>query len=204
MTTIDSQAGAVGFTSELAALLLQNEDNRAESARQQRDLARQVYLQDVQQQVNELNAAADSTMTSALVSSVFTIAGGAAEINGAVSQFKADTTSAGLCPMDYSPKTVELRNVVASETQTAKIWNAVGKASSDLAQPTAAVGQSISEHHQAAAKRFEAARDAAQWQASDASSTIDKANKQVDGFLDTLQGIQRDQNASNNAIIGRI
>ena len=65
-------------------------------------------------------------------------------------------------------------------------------------------GQSIAARDQAAAKRWESAGTQAQWQASDASTTIDKANKQGDTLLDTLQGLQRDQNAANNAIIGRI
>ena len=204
MTTIDSRTDVVGFASELAALLLQNEDNRAQSARQQRDSARQSYLQAVDQQVAELNAAADATMTAAFVSAAFTVAGSATEIAGATSQFEADTDSAGLSPADFRPNAVALREVVAQEAKTAKIWTAIGKASSGLAQPTTAVGQSIAERDQAAAKRYEAAGAEAQWEASDASSTIDKASKQGDSLLETLQGIQRDQNAANNTIIGRI
>lgn len=204
MNTINSQAGAVGFASELAALLLQNEDNQAQSARQQRDSARESYLQSVEKQVNELNAAADATMTSAFVSAAFTVAGSAAETAGAFSQFKANTDAAGLCPGDVSANAIALRKVVAEETKGAKVWNALGKASSGLAQPTAATGQSIAERDQAAAKRYEAAGAEAQWEASDASSAIDKASKHGDTLLDTLQAIQRDQNAANNAIIGRI
>lgn len=44
----------------------------------------------------------------------------------------------------------------------------------------------------------------AKWQAGDASTSIDKANKAVDKYLDLLQGIQRDEHGANNAIIGRI
>jgi len=203
MTTI-SKHDTVGFASELAALLLQNEANQAESAHSRREAARESYMQDVQAQVNELDAAASATMTTALVSGAFSVAGGACAIGGAISQFSADTNSAGLDPRDFSSDAIGLRKVVTADAETAKVWNAVGKTSSDLAQPTTMVGQSIAGHDQAAAKRWEAAGAQAQWEASDASSTIDKANKQSDALLDTLQGIQRDQNAANNAIIGRI
>ena len=203
MTTI-SPSNAVGFTSELAALLLQNEANQAESAHLQRDAARESFLRDAQSQVSELNAAAKATLTSALVSAGFSMVGSACAISGAVSQFKADTTSAGLDPKDFSCSAVDLRRIVAGEQKTAKIWNAIGATSTALAESTTMIGQSIAGHDQAAAKRSELASAQAQWEASDASSAIDKATKQSDTILDTLQGIQRDQNASNNAIIGRI
>ena len=97
-----------------------------------------------------------------------------------------------------------MRQVVNVQAETAKIWNAVGKTASELSKPTTMIGQSIAEHDQASAKKWETAAAQAQWQASDASTAIDKANKQSDALLDTLQGIQRDQHQSDNAIIGRI
>ncbi|HYP77046.1 MAG TPA: hypothetical protein VER12_13855 [Polyangiaceae bacterium] len=199
-----SQVDGVGFAGELAALLLQNEANQDESAHLQRNAARERFLEDAESQVNELNAAANATMTTAFVSAAFTVVGGACEIGGAISQFKADTNSAGLKPTDYCPNSIALRQVVAEQEKTAKMLGAVGKASGALAQPTNVIGQSIAEHHQAAAKRSETAAAQSQWEATDANTAIDKASKQSDAILDTLQAIQRDQNASNNAIIGRI
>lgn len=199
-----SQIDSVGFAGELVALLLQNEANQDESAHLQRNAAREQFLQDAQTQVNELNAAADATMTAAFVSAAFSVAGGACNVVGAVSQFQADTNAAGLDPKDFRPETIALRQVVAQETKTATILNDVGKTAGELAQPSNMIGESIAGHHQAAAKRSETAGAQDQWQASDASSAIDKASKQSDAILDILQGIQRDQNASNNAIIGRI
>ena len=204
MTTAISSTNAAGFASEIAALLLQNEDNQSESARQARDAARANYLDAVQSQVDQLNAAADATLSAAFVSAAFTVAGGACEIGGAIAQFKADMNSAGLDPKDFSCNAVQLRAVVAAETKTAKILNAVGKTASALADPTRAIGQSIAERDQAAAKRSEAAAAEAQWQASDAGNAIDRSNKQSDSLLDSVQSIQRDQTAANNAIIGRI
>ena len=57
MTTAVSNTNAVGFSGQLAELLLQNDENQSESARLQREAARSSYLDAVQSQVNELNAA---------------------------------------------------------------------------------------------------------------------------------------------------
>lgn len=204
MTITVSSTDAVGFTGHLAELLLQNDQNQSESARLQRDAARTSYLDAVQSQVNDLNAAANATMSAAFVSAAFSITGGACEIGGAVAQFKADTNAAGLSPKDFSCDAIGLRQLVATETEHAKIWNAIGKTASELAKPTEMIGQSIAEHDQASAKRSEAAATQAQWQASEASTAIDKANKHSDSLLDVYQGIQRDQNQSNTSLIGRI
>jgi len=204
MTTAVSNTNAVGFSGQLAELLLQNDENQSESARLQREAARSSYLDAVQSQVNELNAAADATMSAAFVSAAFSIGGGACEIGGAVVQFKADTNAAGLDPKDFSCESIGLRQLVATETESAKIWNAIGKTSSELANPTAMIGQSIAGHDEASAKRWEAAAAKAQWEVSDASTEIDKAGKRSDATLGALQGIQNDQNAANNAVIGRI
>jgi len=199
-----SHVNANGFTSELAELLLQNDENQSESAHLQREAARTSYLEDVQSQVNALNAAADATLSAAFVSAAFSVAGGACEIGGAISQFKADTNAAGLDPRDFCGETIDMRQLVAAETKTANIWNAVGNAASALAKPATMIGDSIAQHDQAAAKRWEAAGAQAQWEASDANTEIDKAAKHSDATLQALQGIQNDQNQSNNALIGRI
>lgn len=204
MTIAISHINTVGFSSELAELLLQNDANQSESAHLQRSAARASYLDAVQSQVNELNSAADATLSAAFVSAAFSIAGGACEIGGAISQFKADSNAAGLDPDDFCGEVVDMRELVAAEAKTAKIWNAVGTTASELAKPTTMIGESMAGHDQAAAKRWEAAGAEAQWEASDANTEIDKAGKRSDGTLDTLQGIQSDQNSANNAIIGRI
>ena len=97
-----------------------------------------------------------------------------------------------------------MRQVVICQAEAAKIWSAVGKAANELSKPSTMIGQSIAEHDQASAKRWETAATQAQWQASDASTAIDKANKQSESLLDVYQSIQRDLHQSNNAIIGRI
>ena len=112
--------------------------------------------------------------------------------------------AAGLDPQNFSCEASNLRQLVVTQTASAKIWNAFGKTATELAKPTEMIGQSIAEHDQASAKRWEAAATQAQWEASEASAAIDKANKHSDGLLDVYQSIQRDQNQSNSSLIGRI
>jgi len=151
-----------------------------------------------------MRAAASATFVSAGVSAGFTMAGAGFQIGGAVSQFKADTNAAGLDPENFSGEVIDMRKIVSEQAKDAKVWNALGAAAGGLAQATTVVGGSIAEHDRAKAKQLEADAAQAQWEAEDASSAINKANKQSDSILDTYQGIQRDQNAANNAIIGRI
>jgi hypothetical protein len=131
----------------------------------------------------------------ALVSASLTVAGGACQIAAASFQYEADV----------GPARGSSLTDVAADRRTATILGDIGSASSKLADPLRTlIGDSIAAHHQADAKQHETLAAQAQWEASDASSTIDKASKRSDALLDTLQGIQRDQNAANNAIIGRI
>jgi hypothetical protein len=204
MTSVNSSANPVGYMSELTALLIEHEENQSQSAHLEREAARTRFLQDTQAQVKQLNQAADATLNAALVSGVISVAGGVADVVGAVDQFKADTNSAGLDPKDFCGEVIEMRKTVASETVAAKVWNTVGKTAAAFDKPTMMLGESAAEHHRAAAKEAEAAEARDQWQASDASTSIDKANKQSDALLDIYQGTQHDQAAANNSLVGRI
>ncbi|HEX2673143.1 MAG TPA: hypothetical protein VHM25_19820, partial [Polyangiaceae bacterium] len=68
----------------------------------------------------------------------------------------------------------------------------------------AMVGDSVASDYQAEAKRRETLAEEARWQADDASTAIDKAEKRGDKALDTLQSIQQNENSSAVTIIGRI
>ena len=83
-------SSASGFASELAVLLLENESNQAESARQSRDAARENVLSLAQHEMDALHSAASATMTGAYVSAAFTAASGACELGAASSQYDAD------------------------------------------------------------------------------------------------------------------
>ena len=195
MTQAISSANVSDFAGELAALLIENDANQAETSRMQRYAARKSYLDQSQQQVDALHAAASAMSAGALVSASLTVAGGACQIAAASLQFEADV----------GPAHGSSLTDVAADRRTATILGDIGSASSKLADPLRTfIGDSTAAHHQADAKQHEMLAAQAQWEASDASSTIDKASKRSDALLDTLQGIQRDQNAANNAIIGRI
>ena len=175
MTQTISNAGASGFASELAVLLIENETNQSETSRMQRDAARQEVLNQAAEQVAALHDAADATMYGAVVGAAFSVAGGAFQIGAAT-----------------------------SDSCKAKVLGAIANTSDRLAAPADALGKGTAERYQAEAKRHETFAEQAKWQSSDASTSIDKADKQGDKVLDLLQGIQRDQNSSNNSIIGRI
>ena len=93
---------------------------------------------------------------------------------------------------------------IASDQFNASLLSKVAGVSSSLAGIASGFAKGVDEHFQADAKHFEVLADQAKWHASDASTSLDKADKPGDQVLEALQGIQRDQNASNNAIIGRI
>ncbi|MEI9954017.1 MAG: hypothetical protein WDO74_34825 [Pseudomonadota bacterium] len=194
MSQAISSANVSGFAAELAALLIENDANQAESSRIQRDLARASYLEQAQQQVNELHAAADAMSKGALLSASLTIAGGACQIGAASYQFKADIGPAkGSCLAE-----------VATNKRTASVLGAIGNASSTLADPLKTIiGDSTAERHRAEAKRHETLAAQAQWQASDASTELDRSNRRADKLLDSVQEIQRD-NSATNALIGRL
>ena len=161
---------------ELASLLLEIETNQSESSRLARDAARENYLEQSEQQVNALHAAADATRAGAFISAGLTVASGGFAVGAATS-----------CGPD------------------ARLFSASSKTCGDLSAPLRSlVGESTAADLQATAKLHETLAEQAKWEASDASTSADKADRRGDKALDLLQGIQSDSNSSANAIIGRI
>jgi len=194
MTQAISGANVSGFASELAVLLIENETNQADSARLERDAARQSFLDQAQQQVDALHEAANATMAGALVSASLSVAGGACLVGAASYQFQANMGVAA----DAGPL------AISANKYNADVLSALAT-TGKLADPLKAlIGDSTAAHYQAEAKHHEILGEQAKWQASDASSALDKADKQGDKVLDLLAGIQRDQNSATNAVIGRI
>ena len=191
---------AVGFATELAELLIQTESTQSDSANLQRDAARKDFLENAQHQVDALHAAADDVRSGAFASAAFTVAGAACSIAGAVDQYKADMGSSQLCAL--GPKTTP---DIANNTKWANIFGATGKGLDSLGGAMKTfVGDAAAADANANAKYFETLSEKAKWLASDASTEIDKVAQLGDKILDTLQGINQDQNAANNALIGRI
>lgn len=191
---------AVGFVSELAELLIQTESAQSDSADLQRDAARKDFLENAQHQVDALHEAADDVRTGAFVSAAFTVAGAACSIGSAIDQYGADKGSATLCA--NGPKTTP---EIANNTKWANILGSTGKGLDALGGAMKTfVGDAASADANAKAKYFETQGEKAKWLASDASTEIDKVAQLGDKLLDTLQGINQDQNAANNALIGRI
>lgn len=194
MTQAITSTNASTFAGELAMLLIETDSNRADSDRLQRDSARQALLENAQHQVDALHAAADATATGALVNGAFSVASGAFSIGAASSQYDADLGKATGGPGCQ----------VAADQFDANIDTAQAKIYASLGELGKGLSDSAALDCQADAKHFETLAAQSQWQASDASSDADKADKQSDKVLEMLQGTQRDQNQSNNAIIGRI
>jgi hypothetical protein len=195
MTQAISSTTFASSVSDLAVLLIESEDTQAESAKLQRDAARQSFLDNAQQQVDALHDAASATMTGAFIGASLSIAGGACQIGAASFQYDVDMGKAHN----------DCLSEIASNQLNANIYGDMGQISAKLADPTKSiVGDSTAEGFQAEAKRHETLAEQAKWQASDASTAIDKAEKRGDKLLDSLQGIQQDENSSANAIIGRI
>jgi len=191
---------AVGFASELAELLIQTESAQSDSAQLQRDAARKDFLENAQHQVDALHEAANDIRTGAFVSAAFTVAGAACSIAGAVDQYKADMGSSKLCA--WGPKTTP---DIASHTELANILGSTGKGLDALGGAMKTfVGDAAAADDNAKAKYFETQAEKSKWLASDASTEIDKVAQLGDKILDTLQGINQDQNSANNALIGRI
>ncbi len=194
MSQVISVVNVSGFAAELAALQLENEQNQAQTSRMQRDAAREAYLDQAQQQVDALHAAADATLSGAFISASLTIAGGACQIVGASLEIKPNVDLKGPCVTD-----------LAANTRAATILGDVGSNSLKLADPLKAiVGDSTAAHRQADAKQHETLAAQAQWRVSDASAEIDRADKRAARVLETVQEIQRDQNSATNALIARI
>jgi hypothetical protein len=195
MTQAISSANSTSFAGELAAMLIEKESTQADSAKQQRDAARESFLEHAQQQVDALHDAADATMTGAFIGASMSIAGGVCQMGAASFQYDADVGKAYRgCPLQ-----------VASDQFHSNVLGDLAEVSSKLADPTKAlVGDSTAARFQAEAKRSETLGEQAQWQADDASSAIDKAERRGDKVLDVLQGIQQNENSSTSALIGRI
>lgn len=210
MTQSISSTNAVGYSGELLALLLQNEDNQSESARLSRDAARQRFMDESQKQVDALHAAADATATGAAISAGMSIAGGACTIAGAFDEYDANTAKAQLSGLDcHSPSFQSdaqfLNQAFADAHKSAQLYGTVGDTASKLAGPANAfLGTRVADDDQAIAKHHETLAEQARWEAGDASDTIDKADKRGDNELQILQSIQSDEHSSTNAIIGRI
>jgi hypothetical protein len=209
MSQAISGASVSSFSSELAALLIENESTQAESAHQDRTAAREMFLDQAQQQVDALHAAASAVMTGALVSAAFTTVSAGFTIGAACASYSADMKQAEAKSLGDSPcfasKVHDLSKAAAAASENAGFLAAAGKGFGELAAPAKAfAGDSVSADFQAEAKRHETLAEQAKWQASDASSAIDKAEKQTDKVIDFLQGMQRDDNSSASAIIGRI
>jgi hypothetical protein len=191
---------AVGFASELAELLIQTESAQSDSANLQRDDARKDFLENAQHQVDALHEAADDVRTGAFVSAAFTVAGAACSIGSAIDQYAADKGSAVLCA--NGPKTTP---DIANNTKWANIFGATGKGLDALGGAMKTfVGDAGAADDNAKAKYFETQAEKAKWLEGDASTEIDKVAQLGDKILDTLQGINQDQNSANNALIGRI
>ena len=194
MTRPISTGDAATFAAEFAMLVMNTDESRSESDRLEREAARASYLENSQHQVDALHAAADATATGAFVGAAFTIGSGALAIEAAGSQYDADVAkSAGDCALQ-SASQYDANTLSAG----AKLFSALGDSGKAI------IGESASQDLQADAKHYETLAAQAQWEASDASSDMDQVEKRSDKALDTLQSIQRDQSAANNAIIGRI
>jgi hypothetical protein len=191
---------AVGFATELAELLIQTESAQSDSAQLQRDAARKDFLDNAQHQVDALHEAADDVRSGALVSAAFTIGGAACSVAGALDQYEADKGSSVLCA--WGPKTTPQ---IASDTKWANIFGSAAKGLDALGGAMKTfVGDAAASDATAQAKYFETQAEKAKWLASDAGTEIDKASQLGDKLLDTLQGINQEQNSANNALIGRI
>jgi hypothetical protein len=192
MTTPISTSSATGFAAELATLLIENETNQEDSNRMARDAARNAFLADAQKQVDALHAAAAAGEQGALAGAAFSIAGAGCSIGAAGYNYDAGVSG---------PKTSE----GMSDMYSANDLQAVGKGFSDLSGvANSACGGRQSADDTADAKHFETLAAEAKWQADDASTEIDKADKLGDKIMDIVQSLNQDQNTAANAVIGRI
>jgi hypothetical protein len=135
-----------------------------------------------------------------LVSAAFTAAGAACSVASAFEQYDADVGTSKLCA--WGPKTTQ---DIASHTKLANILGATGKGLDGLGGAMKTfVGDAAASDANATAKQFETQTEKAKWLEGDASAELDKVARLGDKVLDLLQGINQDQNAANNALIGRI
>jgi len=182
MTSAISTTSVSSFATELAALVIQNETTQSDADRAARDAARATYLEDAQHQVDALHAAADAVETGAFTGAALSIASCACSFSATIEKFDANG-----CTSD-----------------SAQLENA-SKLCGDLAPFAKTITGDVPEKHlEADAKRFETLAEQAKWQASDASSEIDKADRLGAKLLDIVQSLNQAQDSATNAVIGRI
>ena len=192
MTQPISSTNVTSFATELAALLIQNETMQSDADRTTRDTARATFLQDSQNQVDALHAAADATEQGALVGAAFSVAAGACSIGAASYKFDAETDGCD-------------KIAAASDSESASDLGTLGSTYSALGKlEETCVGQVQSEHDQASAKRFETLAAQAKWQADDAATEVNKTATLGGKILDIVQSLNQDQSSATNAVIGRI
>jgi len=182
MNSAISTTSVSSFATELAELVIQNETTQSDADRATRDAARAAYLEDAQHQVDALHAAADAMETGAFISAAFSIAGSACSFSATVEKFDVDGCAS---------KTAQLENSSKLCGELAPIAKTV-------------TGDTPQKHLEADAKRFETLAERAKWQASDASSEIDKAYQLGAKLLDIVQSLNQAQDSATNAVIGRI
>lgn len=192
MTQPISSTNVTSFATELAALLIQNEDTQSDAARATRDAARATFLDDSQHQVDALHAAADATEQGALTGAVFSVAAGACSIGAASYKFDAETDGCD-------------KLAAASDCESASDLGTLAGTSSAIGKfAQTSLGEVQSQHDQASAKHFETLAAQAKWQADDASTTINKTDTLGAKILDIVQSLNQDQSSATNAVIGRI
>ena len=192
MTQAISSTNVTSFATELAALLIQNETTQSDADRSKRDAARATFLQDSQNQVDALHAAADATEQGALVGAAFSVAAGACSIGAASYKFDAETDGCD-------------KIAAASDSESASDLGTLGSTYSALGKlEETCVGQAQSAHDQASAKRFETLAAEAKWQADDATTEVNKTDTLGAKILDIVQSLNQDQSSATNAVIGRI
>lgn len=193
MTQPISATSVTSFATELAELLIQNETVQSDADRTTRDAARNTYLKDAQEQENALHAAAAATESGALMGAAFNIAGDGLAMGAAYDRFDASTAN----PSDSAK--------IAADTRDASVLQGLGASFKDLSGVANSVGGGRqAEDDRADAKRFETQAEQAKWQASDATTEIDKTDKLGDKILDIVQSLNQAQDSAANAVIGRI
>jgi hypothetical protein len=193
MTQAISTTGATSFATELAELLIQNETTQSDADRATRDAARATFLQDSQHQVDALHAAASAMESGALAGAAFSIAGDACAIGATSYQYDAATTD----PCDKA--------TIASDTANASYLQDASKIYTQFAATAKTLAGDVPQQNdEADAKHFETLAEQAKWQASDASTSIDNADRLGGKIMDIVQSLNEAQDSATNAVIGRI
>jgi hypothetical protein len=193
MTQAISTTGVTSFATQFAELEIENETAQSDADRAARDAARSTFLQDSQNQVDALRSAATAMETGALAGAGLSIAGEACAIGATAERYDANTTD----PCD--------KLTIASDTANAGYLQDASKILNDLAAPAKTIiGDVPQKECEADAKQFETSAAQAKWQADDASTSLDKIDKQGNKILDLVQSLNQAQDSATNAVIGRI